>query len=224
MVSSAKKRLVVPRPRNLAARSLRRKRLSGTVWATASGAIALGAAVFLGFSGVMSTAVAPPSLVPYDTSVNPSVAACFTPTQACGEVIVRIIEHATSEIRVQAYGFTATPILDALCEARRRGVDVAVILDKSDELSRSGRAGAEAVAKAGIPVFIDYRPSIAHNKLIIVDRRIVITGSYNFTAAAETRNAENVTVINSARIAQNFLSNWKARRGISRSFEVDGGG
>jgi phosphatidylserine/phosphatidylglycerophosphate/cardiolipin synthase-like enzyme len=110
--------------------------------------------------------------------------------------------------------------LSALVSAKRRGVDVVVILDKSDDIASSDGSGqgAEFVASAGIPIFIDYRPTIAHNKVIIVDRHIVVTGSYNFTGGAEHRNAENVTVIASTEVAGRFLSNWQSRRAISRNF------
>jgi phosphatidylserine/phosphatidylglycerophosphate/cardiolipin synthase-like enzyme len=81
--------------------------------------------------------------------------------------------------------------LAALVAAKQRGVDVVVILDKSDERASSG-SGAAYVARAGIPIFIDYQPAIAHNKVIVVDKHIVVTGSYNFTAAAERKNTENV--------------------------------
>lgn len=98
-----------------------------------------------------------------------------------------------------------------------------VILDKSDDRASSGRggSGAEFVAHAGIPVFIDYRPAIAHNKVIVVDKHIVVTGSYNVTAAAEHRNTENVTVVDSPKVADQFLSNWQSRLVVSRPF-VDG--
>jgi phospholipase D len=154
---------------------------------------------------------------------SPSVTTCFTPGQSCGELVVGILDHAHSEIRLQAYGFTSLPILSALVSAKRRGVDVVVILDKSDDRASSDRGGsaAEFVSRAGIPVFIDYRPAIAHNKVIVVDKRTVVTGSYNFTAAAEHRNAENVTMIESSEVASRFLSNWESRRAVSRPY-VDG--
>jgi len=151
---------------------------------------------------------------------SPSVTTCFTPAQTCAYLIVGILDHAHSEIRLQAYGFSSSPILSALVSAKRRGVDVVVILDKSEERVSPGRgpSGAEFVARAGIPVFIDYRPAIAHNKVIIVDKHIVVTGSYNFTSAAERRDTENVTVIRSPEIASRFLSNWESRQAVSRVF------
>jgi hypothetical protein len=95
-----------------------------------------------------------------------------------------------------------------------------VILDKSNDRSgeKSRYSGAKFVAHAGIPVFIDHQPAIAHNKIVIIDRHLVITGSYNFTRSAERRNAENVTFIDSAEVASRFLSNWNARRAVSRAY------
>jgi phospholipase D len=154
---------------------------------------------------------------------SPPVSTCFTPAQTCADLIVGILDHAQFQVRLQTYGFTSSPILSALVSAKQRGVDVVVILDKSDDRASSGRgaSGAEFVEHAGIPVFIDYRPAIAHNKVIVIDKHIVVTGSYNFTAAAEHRNSENVTVIDSAEVASQFLSNWESRRAVSRNFVGD---
>jgi phosphatidylserine/phosphatidylglycerophosphate/cardiolipin synthase-like enzyme len=101
-----------------------------------------------------------------------------------------------------------------------------VILDKSNDRSgeKSRYSGAKFVAHAGIPVFIDHQPAIAHNKIVIIDRHLVITGSYNFTRSAERRNAENVTFIDSAEVASRFLSNWNARRAVSRLTLITGKG
>lgn len=138
------------------------------------------------------------------------VSVCFVPGEACGARITAAIAAATQEIRVQAYGFSAPAILDALTAARARGVDVAVILDKSDERHLCEQDAA--LIAAGVPLWIDRLPGIAHNKLVIVDRHLVIGGSYNFTRSAEWRNAENVTLIDSAPVAARFLANWERRR------------
>jgi|SRR5579871_1368979 len=151
----------------------------------------------------------------------PNVTSCFTPAEACASEIVEKIANSKSEIRVQAYGFTSEPIAAALVDARRRGIDVEVILDKSAESDIHYRhADADLVAHAGIPVFVDFQPAIAHNKVMIVDRHLVITGSYNFTASAERRNAENVTFIDSGEVARRFLSNWNSRKDASRTYVV----
>lgn len=166
------------------------------------------------------------------------VSACFVPAQDCLGKIVAAIEGARFEIRVQAYGFTSTAILSALAATKARGADVQVILDKSDDPSaredigqdagtlrwttrRHGYSGANYMVNAGVPVWIDDLPAIAHNKLIMIDRRLVIGGSYNYTASAERRNAENVTFIDSPEVAEWFLANWMSRREASRPLRTE---
>lgn len=141
--------------------------------------------------------------------VTARVDACFVPAESCLPRIVAAIDGARSEIRVQAYGFTSLPILAALARARARSVDVSVILDRSDE--RGKRVGLSAMRKAGIPAVIDRVAGIAHVKAIVIDRRVVIGGSYNYTASAERRNVEDVTITESPELAALFLGEWNAR-------------
>jgi phospholipase D len=150
------------------------------------------------------------------------VSVCFVPEQACGTAVTDAIDEATTFIRVQAYGFTAPAILRALAAARARGVDVQVILDKSSERERGNRvSGARFTAEANIPTWIDNSVAIAHNKVIIIDGRLVIGGSYNYTAAAERRNAENVTFIEAPVVADFYLVNWEARKAVSRPSQYE---
>ncbi|WP_169055438.1 phospholipase D family protein [Rhizobium sp. P44RR-XXIV] len=146
------------------------------------------------------------------------VSVCFTPAEQCESRIIDAIEKAKSSIRVQAYGFTSLPIIHALQRAAGRGVEVLVILDKTNERKYSGTTLLEA---AGIPVWIDFEPAIAHNKVIVIDGRLTIGGSYNYTAAAQKRNAENVTFTESSDIARQFIANWESRLKVSRPFEVE---
>lgn len=119
---------------------------------------------------------------------------------------------------MQAYGFTSTPILGALASAKRRGVDVQVIADKSAVEARY--SGATYVSNAGIPVWIDYLPRIAHSKIVVVDVELVVTGSFNFTKSAQERNAVNVVFIRSAEVAGWFLTNWESRRAVAEPYRV----
>jgi phospholipase D len=141
-----------------------------------------------------------------DETVQASVSVCFIPGERCFDRIVNAIGAARSGIRVQAYGFTSARVIGALAAAKRRGVVVEAILDKTNLRQSSGAAytGATYLAHADIPVWIDARPAIAHNKVIIIDQHLVIGGSANYTNAAETRNAENVLFIDSADIAGRF--------------------
>ncbi|MBM7048477.1 MULTISPECIES: phospholipase D family protein [Rhizobium] len=148
--------------------------------------------------------------------VSAKLSVCFTPPEQCEGRIVDVIDNARTSIRVQAYGFTSLPIIHALQRAAERGVEVLVILDKINERKYSGATLLEA---AGIPVWIDFEPTIAHNKVIIIDDGLVVGGSYNYTASAQKRNAENVTFIESREIAREFLVNWDNRLKSSRAFE-----
>lgn len=137
----------------------------------------------------------------------------FSPDGGCTAAIVAALDGAQSTIRVQAYSFTSTPIAKALAAAKARGIDVRVILDKSQRTERY--SGADFIAHAGIPVLIDEKPAIAHSKVMIIDGEIVITGSFNFTSAAEARNVENVLVLRSSELAAAYTANWQARSALS---------
>lgn len=142
---------------------------------------------------------------------------CFTPAESCEPKIVDAVNRARKEIKVQAYYFTSLPIIHALQQALARGVDVEVLLDKQN---RRKYSAATLLAAKGALVMIDEEPAIAHNKLIIVDKHLVIGGSYNYTKAAEKRNAENVTFIEGATIAAKFLENWDSRFRVSVAFDA----
>jgi len=134
----------------------------------------------------------------------------FSPNNGATDAIVREIDRARSEILVQAYSFTSVPIAKALLKAHRRGVKVRAILDKSQKTQKY--SSASFLTNSGIPTYIDDKHAIAHNKIIIIDRAVVITGSFNFTKAAEEKNAENLLIIRSKELAKPYLENWQRHR------------
>src|SRR5664279_3188552 len=97
---------------------------------------------------------------------------------------------------VAAYSFTSKPIALALLADAKRGVDVKVVVDKSQATARY--TAATFLANGGVPVRVDYRYSIMHNKFVVVDGETVETGSFNFTESAAKRNAENSLVLREA--------------------------
>lgn len=123
------------------------------------------------------------------------------------------VGRASRTIRVQAYSFTSIPVARALVDARARGVDVRVIVDPSDEWP--GHAAVEMMVAAGIPVMTDAAHAIAHNKVIVIDSSTVLTGSYNFTASAAHRNAENLRIRRNDPLAGEYLANW-SRHAVHR--------
>jgi len=121
------------------------------------------------------------------------IRAHFSPKGGCQQAIVEEINKARREILVQAYSFTADPITYGLVEAKKRGINVEVLLDRSNEAERY--SDLKILLDKGLDPLIDAEHAIAHNKIIIIDQRILITGSYNFTNQAEGENAENLVVI-----------------------------
>lgn len=138
---------------------------------------------------------------------------CFTPPSGCESLVAQEISKANKNIYVQAYGLTSAPIIYQLKAAYDRGVQVAVLLDGG------GLSNNEPVYQdlknAGISVSMDKMPGIAHNKVMIIDDVKVITGSFNFTGAANTKNAENLLLIEDAEVADRYFINWQNRKANS---------
>ncbi len=129
----------------------------------------------------------------------PPITVFFSPRGGCTDAITAELGHATNSVLVQAYSFTSVPIAKALVDAHKRGVKIEVVLDKSQRTEKY--SSATFVFNAGIPTFIDASHAIAHNKIIIIDRATVITGSFNFSKAAEESNAKNLLVIHDRALA-----------------------
>jgi phosphatidylserine/phosphatidylglycerophosphate/cardiolipin synthase-like enzyme len=141
----------------------------------------------------------------------------FSPNGGCTKAIVEALGNAKSDVLVQAYSFTSKEIAKALAEAHKRGVRITVILDKSN---RTGKySAADFTAHLGIPTFIDAAHAIAHNKIMIIDNEVVITGSFNFTKAAEQKNAENLVILKSKEFAKVYIDNWNKHREHSERYE-----
>lgn len=153
-------------------------------------------------------------------SPNLTCKVCFTPRQSCLPLILEEIDKATTSIHMQAYSFTSNPIADALIRAYKRGVTIVVIADKSQRKEKYTQI--HILKRAGIAVYIDNQPAIAHNKIIIINQKTVISGSYNFSEAAEKRNAENVTVIQSQEIAKLYEDNFSSRLAVSEVYTSNG--
>ncbi len=143
-------------------------------------------------------------------TIPQSISTCFTPPQSCGDIIVNNITNARESVYIQAYGFTSEKIIDALIQAKSRGVKIEIILDRSN-FNRKILNTIKQLNQAEIPVYKDNVKGIAHNKVMIIDGKKVITGSFNFTKNADYRNAENVVIINEKETATRYMHNWSLR-------------
>ena len=137
----------------------------------------------------------------------PSWEVYFSPHGGCTDAVIRELNKAKSTVLVQAFSFTSAPIAKALLNAHKRGVKVEVILDKSQR--KDEYSSATFLFNQGILVKIDAQHAIAHNKVMVIDGEAVITGSFNFTKAAEEKNAENLLIIHDKKLAELYIKNWQ---------------
>lgn len=141
----------------------------------------------------------------------------FSPDGGATSAIVKEINNAGSEILIQAYSFTSKPIAKALLDANKRKIRIEVVLDKSQLTEKY--SSADFVAHAGIPTYIDAKHVIAHNKIMIIDRSTLITGSFNFTNAAEGKNAENMLIIKGNKpLVDRYMKNFYDHMGHSEMY------
>ena len=143
----------------------------------------------------------------------------FTGSDHADAMIIAAIDAAHRQVLVQAYSLTHRRIADALIRARSRGVEVAVIAD--NEQSRSNPVALRELVHAGVPLLFDAEHSAAHNKVIVIDSGYadcaVITGSFNFTYAAQQRNAENALILRgNPPLCEAYFGNWRRHQIHSR--------
>lgn len=151
-------------------------------------------------------------------TVNAPVLIGFSPArgQASAEAIVlETVAGARKTIRVAAYSFTSKPISQALADAHARGVDVQAVIDKTNRPKKNSEgeekfSAAAFLAQQGVPVRINAHYAIMHNKFMVIDGATLQTGSFNYTASAAQRNAENVIVVQDRAAAKRYLAEWQA--------------
>jgi phosphatidylserine/phosphatidylglycerophosphate/cardiolipin synthase-like enzyme len=148
--------------------------------------------------------------LPSATTTPSAVTVCFTPGGNCTDPIVQALGDARRTILVQAYSFTSAPIAKTLLNAYKRGVQVQVILAKSQRTEQS--SSADFLANQGVLTMIDANHAISHNKAIIIDAETILTGSFNFTKAAQEKNAGNLLISRDPALAAQYTQNWESHR------------
>jgi phosphatidylserine/phosphatidylglycerophosphate/cardiolipin synthase-like enzyme len=154
-----------------------------------------------------------------------SMEVAFTPGQDGAALIISAIAKAHRQILVQAFSFTHDGIAQALVAAHHRGIEVKLIADR-EQTKAMERGQVPIIAAAGVPVWLDGEHQSAHNKTMVIDagspEATVVTGSYNFTKAAQFKNAENVLVIRGNRaLAQEYQANWQRHLPHAQPYVAD---
>ena len=160
------------------------------------------------------------------TFTNTSYEVCFLPrpkkdisTTNCFDLIEKHILQAQKSIHVMGYSFTSRRLGEALITKYKQGVEVQVILDKSQFGKEAKKSQAIFFHSVGIPLYNDKKPSISHNKVMIFDLSTVLTGSSNFSGAAESHNSENIIIIADEKLAKQYLGFWEERKKVSEKPE-----
>ncbi len=153
------------------------------------------------------------------------VQACFSPQGKCSAHILREIEMAKEELLVAVYAFTSDDLAGALVQAKKRGVVVQVVIDREFDRANDNSKGKFLDAQK-IPLRrvsaaptqrVKKEPGLMHQKFAVIDRRIVFTGSYNWTRSADNRNDENLLIFRDAgplaeAYRQAFLRLWERKQ------------
>jgi len=144
-----------------------------------------------------------------------SIETGYSPEGTALQLVLKTIDSAQQEIRLMGYSFTSPEVAGALVRAKRRGVDVKVVLDWKANTGKQNQASLAAMnllVNAGIPVRTVSQYKIMHDKVIIADGRNIEVGSFNYTRAAERVNSENVLVVwDVPVVAQRYLQHWQSR-------------
>ncbi|MBF0503840.1 MAG: phospholipase D family protein [Candidatus Omnitrophica bacterium] len=131
----------------------------------------------------------------------------FSPNGGCQGAVISEIGKAKKSIEAAMYSFTSREIAQALIEAKKRGVKVRVVLDNAqikDHFSKS-----RYLINKGLSVKFLLGPGLMHNKFAVIDSRVVLTGSFNWTTSADKKNAENLLVISDKELGQKYAKQFK---------------
>jgi phosphatidylserine/phosphatidylglycerophosphate/cardiolipin synthase-like enzyme len=129
-----------------------------------------------------------------------AVQTCFSPQGRCSAHIIREIEKTQKELLIAVYAFTNDELARAVAQAKKRGVLVQIVLDRefdaANEKSQGRFLEGQKISLKRIsgmkPTVPEKEPGLMHQKFAVIDRKIVFTGSYNWTRSADNANDENL--------------------------------
>lgn len=150
---------------------------------------------------------------------EPEIQVGFSPEGSARQLVLETIAGAKERIQILAYAFQAPDIMQALVDAKQRGVQVQVVVDKKRNQNKPSKKAMEFVMGHGVELRTNDHFHIHHDKTIIVDGHTVETGSFNFAPSAETLNSENVVVIrNAPEIARQYLAHWQSHWDLGQPY------
>ena len=140
------------------------------------------------------------------------IEAAFSPDDGAEALILKVIDASREKLRLAAYSFTSPAVMKSLLAAKKRGVDVRIIVDEKGNRSKASKAAMNLAVNADIPLRTVSAYRIHHDKYILVDDKHVETGSFNYSKSAAKNNSENVIVVwNRPDIARRYSQHWESR-------------
>jgi phosphatidylserine/phosphatidylglycerophosphate/cardiolipin synthase-like enzyme len=141
-------------------------------------------------------------------------AICFSRVEQCDNLLINLISQARKSIYVAIYSFTRDGLTRALIDAKNRGVEVKVIMEEENAYGQGSEY--RMLKEAGVDIRLDGNPALMHHKFMVVDGEIIVTGSYNWSTAAEDKNDENFVVIRDRSVAERFMQEFNRLLSIAR--------
>ena len=125
------------------------------------------------------------------------------------DIIIKNISNAEISIDIMMFAFTNKKIANALLKAKKRGVEIKITLDRVQNRYQRKYSVYNYLKDKGIDITLENSKRKLHNKIMVIDSKIVITGSYNYTRQANLMNNENILVIKDEIIANKFIEKFK---------------
>ncbi len=135
---------------------------------------------------------------------------CFSPSPCCQNNVITLLHDSQKTVDIAIYSLTDVLIKDAILEAANRGVKIRVIYDKSQSYGKGSQIDT-LIHPNIITTSNTSKVKIEHNKYIIIDSQIVMTGSYNFTNNATLHNDENCVMIYDSKYIQKYIEHFNIR-------------
>jgi phosphatidylserine/phosphatidylglycerophosphate/cardiolipin synthase-like enzyme len=154
------------------------------------------------------------TVVSSDAGTGVIQAVCFSRVEQCDSLLINLISQARKSVYVAIYSFTRDSLARALIDAKKRGVEVKVVIEEENAYGQG--SDYQMLKDAGIDIRLDGNPALMHHKFMIVDGELVVTGSYNWSTAAEDRNDENFVVIRDKEVVDRFTQEFNRLLSIAR--------
>jgi phosphatidylserine/phosphatidylglycerophosphate/cardiolipin synthase-like enzyme len=135
------------------------------------------------------------------------------------QLLIHVIDSSRANLDIAIYSLTNYDIVDAIANAKKRGVNVRIITDREGAGNKTQSKELAYLSRAGIPIKENSHSGLMHMKVTIADQSTVTTGSFNYTQAASTINDENLVVIHDAKMAQSFEDEFNLMWNDRKNFE-----